>query len=93
LREIRNLLESSIGKLLHDLKIGKNSLKNSMIDPKINIYTKTSMIIYKLRCRTCLEQWNYSMELGETGKGKENDRASVISHNIIRKGKGYKDLY
>jgi hypothetical protein len=23
------------------------------IDPKINIYTKTSMIIYKLRCRTC----------------------------------------
>jgi hypothetical protein len=24
------------------------------IDPKINIYTKTSMIIYKLKCRTCL---------------------------------------
>jgi hypothetical protein len=24
------------------------------IDPKINIYTKTSMIIYKLSCRTCL---------------------------------------
>jgi hypothetical protein len=24
------------------------------IDPKINIYAKTSMIIYKLRCRTCL---------------------------------------
>jgi hypothetical protein len=26
-------------------------------DPKINIYTKTNMIIYKL--------WNYSMELRE----------------------------
>jgi hypothetical protein len=24
------------------------------IDPKINVYTKTSMFIYKLRCRTCL---------------------------------------
>jgi hypothetical protein len=24
------------------------------IEPKINIYTKISMIIYKLRCRTCL---------------------------------------
>jgi hypothetical protein len=24
------------------------------INPKINIYTKTSMIIYKLRCRTYL---------------------------------------
>jgi hypothetical protein len=24
------------------------------IDSKINIYTKTSMIIYKLICRTCL---------------------------------------
>jgi hypothetical protein len=24
------------------------------IDTKINIYTKTHMIIYKLRCRTCL---------------------------------------
>jgi hypothetical protein len=24
------------------------------IDPKINIYTKPSMIIYKLRCRSCL---------------------------------------
>jgi hypothetical protein len=24
------------------------------------------------------KQWNYSMELGERGKGKEKDRASVI---------------
>jgi hypothetical protein len=24
------------------------------IDSKINIYTKTNMIIFKLRCRTCL---------------------------------------
>jgi hypothetical protein len=24
------------------------------IDPKINIYTKTSMVIYKFRCKTCL---------------------------------------
>jgi hypothetical protein len=47
------------------------------IDPKINIHTKTSIIMYKLRYRTCW--WNYSMELRERGKGKENDRASVIT--------------
>jgi hypothetical protein len=47
--------------------------------PKINRYTKASMIIGKLRCRTCLQQWNYSMELREGRKGKENDRALVIS--------------
>jgi hypothetical protein len=40
------------------------------IDPKISIYTKTSMIIDKFRCRTYLQQWNYSMELRERGKGK-----------------------
>jgi hypothetical protein len=62
------------------------------IDPKINIYTKTNMIIYKLSCRTCLEQWNNSMELGERGKRKENDRASVISHNLRWEGRRYKDL-
>jgi hypothetical protein len=45
---------------------------------KRNIYTKTNMIIYKLIYRTCLQQWNCSMELGEGGKGKENDRASAI---------------
>jgi hypothetical protein len=33
------------------------------------------------------------MELGERGKGKENDRASVISHNIRCIGKGNKDVY
>jgi hypothetical protein len=33
------------------------------------------------------------MELGERGKGKENDRASVILHNIIRESRGYKDVY
>jgi hypothetical protein len=33
------------------------------------------------------------MELGERGKGKENDRASVISHNIRCEGGGYKDAY
>jgi hypothetical protein len=27
------------------------------------------------------------MELGERGKGRENDRASVISHNIRREGR------
>jgi hypothetical protein len=27
------------------------------------------------------------MELGESGKGKENDRASVISHTIRCKGR------
>jgi hypothetical protein len=60
---------------------------------KINISKKTSMIIYKLRCRTYLLQWNYSMGLGEREKGKENDRASVISHNIRCEGRGYKDVY
>jgi hypothetical protein len=29
------------------------------------------------------------MELEERGKGKENDRASVISHNIRCESKGY----
>jgi hypothetical protein len=33
------------------------------------------------------------MELGEGGRGKENDRASVISHIIKYEGKGYKDVY
>jgi hypothetical protein len=33
------------------------------------------------------------MELGERGKVKENDRASVISHNIRCEGRGYKDVY
>jgi hypothetical protein len=29
------------------------------------------------------------MDLGERGKGKENDRASVILHNIGCEGRGY----
>jgi hypothetical protein len=33
------------------------------------------------------------MELRERGKGKENNRASVISHNIRCEGKGYKYVY
>jgi hypothetical protein len=33
------------------------------------------------------------MELGEREKGKENDRASVISYNIRCEGRGYKDVY
>jgi hypothetical protein len=33
------------------------------------------------------------MELRERGKGKENDRASVISHTIRCKGRGYNDVY
>jgi hypothetical protein len=32
------------------------------------------------------------MELGERGKGKKNDRASVISHTIKCKGGEYKDV-
>jgi hypothetical protein len=40
---------------------------------------QTSMIIYKLGCRTCLLQWNYSMELGERRKGKENN---IVKHKI-----------
>jgi hypothetical protein len=63
------------------------------IDLKINIYTKTSMILYKLRCRTFLKQWGYSMELGERGKGKESDRAPIISHNVRYEGRGNKDVY
>jgi hypothetical protein len=57
------------------------------INPKINIYTKTGMIIYTLKCRTCLQQWNHCMEVRERGRGKENDRASVISHTIRCEGK------
>jgi hypothetical protein len=33
------------------------------------------------------------MELGESRKGKENDRASVISHTIRCEGRGYKVMY
>jgi hypothetical protein len=33
------------------------------------------------------------MEFRERGKGKENGRASVISHNIQCEGRGYKDGY
>jgi hypothetical protein len=33
------------------------------------------------------------MELGERGKGRENDRASVISHNKRCEGRGYEDAY
>jgi hypothetical protein len=33
------------------------------------------------------------VELGERRKGKENARASVISHNLICAGRGYKDVY
>jgi hypothetical protein len=33
------------------------------------------------------------MELVERRKGKENDRASVIPHNIRCEGSRYKDLY
>jgi hypothetical protein len=33
------------------------------------------------------------MELWERGKVKENDNASVISHNIRCEGRGYKDMY
>jgi hypothetical protein len=64
------------------------------IDPTTNIYTKTSMIIYKLRCRTRLLQWNYSMELRERGKGKENnDRASVTLDIKRCEGAGHKETY
>jgi hypothetical protein len=33
------------------------------------------------------------MELRERGKGKENNRASVISHNIRCEGRGYKNVH
>jgi hypothetical protein len=43
------------------------------IDPKINIYTKTSMIICKLRCRTLSRAtlWN---------SGKEEKEKRMIEH-------------
>jgi hypothetical protein len=63
------------------------------MDPKNNIYTTISMIIYELRHGACLYLWNYSMELSERGIGKENDRASVILHNIRCEGRGHKDVY
>jgi hypothetical protein len=47
-------------------------------DPK-DKYIKPNMIIYKLLCRTCgIYMWNYSMELGVGGKGKEDDRINNI---------------
>jgi hypothetical protein len=33
------------------------------------------------------------MELGKRGKGKKNDRALVISHNIRCEGRGYKNVH
>jgi hypothetical protein len=33
------------------------------------------------------------MELGEWGKVKENDRVSVMLHNIRCEGRGYKNVY
>jgi hypothetical protein len=33
------------------------------------------------------------VELVERGKGKENDRTSVILQNIRCEGRGYKDVY
>jgi hypothetical protein len=33
------------------------------------------------------------MELRGRGKGKENDGASVILHNLRCEGRGYKDVY
>jgi hypothetical protein len=33
------------------------------------------------------------MELRERGKVRENDRASIISHNRRCEGRGYKDVY
>jgi hypothetical protein len=49
-----------------------------LVDPKDNHIHKNKTILYKLICRICLQQWNYSMELKERGKGKESDRASTI---------------
>jgi hypothetical protein len=33
------------------------------------------------------------MKLAQRGKGKENDRASVKTHNIRCEGREYKDRY
>jgi hypothetical protein len=36
---------------------------------------------------------DHSRELGDRGKGRENDGASVMSHNVRCEGGGYKDVY
>jgi hypothetical protein len=33
------------------------------------------------------------MELGEREKGKENDRAAIISHTIRCESRGHKNVY
>jgi hypothetical protein len=53
------------------------------MDPKINIYPKTSMIIYTNSdvehvCNSRTTLWS----LGKEGR-EENDRASVISHKMM----------
>jgi hypothetical protein len=62
------------------------------IDPKINIYIKPSMIIYKLRCRTVCNSGSTLWNSWKEGKEK-NNRASVILHTIRCEGRGYKDVY
>jgi hypothetical protein len=66
-----------------------------MKDTKINVYTKTSVEAWSYTnwnvehvCNCVTTLWTL-----ERGKGKENDRASVISHTIRCKGRGYKNVY
>jgi hypothetical protein len=50
------------------------------------------MIIHKIIYGTCLTV-GCSMELREGGRGKGNDRASVMSYSIRCGGGGLKDVY
>jgi hypothetical protein len=48
-----------------------------------NLYIKTIMIIYSLRCRALWNQWKNWMELRERGNRKENDKPSVKLHTVM----------
>jgi hypothetical protein len=54
---------------------------------KVKYYCYASNRLFKT-----IQYFNISSNLSEVGKG-ENDRASVILHNITYKGRGYKDVY
>jgi hypothetical protein len=52
------------------------------IDPKDKHILKNKHDQIQTLMYNMFATWNYSMELGERGKRKENGRASVISKNI-----------
>jgi hypothetical protein len=62
-------------------------------DPKINIYTKNKHDHVQTQMKNLFVTVELLYGTPERGKGKENDRASVISHNIKYEGRGYKNMY